>query len=51
MVYIKGLGVYVVKDIGEYIVGNRVDIYMEDKNNAIKFGRQQRELIILEKGQ
>ena len=50
MVYIKGLGVYVVKDIGEHIVGNRVDIYMEDKNNAIKFGRQQRELIILEMG-
>ena len=49
-VYIKGLGVYVVKDIGEYIVGNRVDIYMEDKNKAIKFGRQERELIILEMG-
>lgn len=47
-VWIEGLGIFVVEDTGGDIVGNRVDIYMENLDNAIEFGRQNRRLIVLE---
>lgn len=49
-VWIEGLGVYVVEDTGGDIVGNRIDIYMDDLDQAVKFGRQERKVIVLESG-
>lgn len=47
-VWIDGLGVFVVEDTGGDIIGNRIDIYMDDLDEAINFGRQQRRVIVLE---
>lgn len=49
-VYIQGMGVYEVKDVGGAIVGNRIDIYFENLSDAINFGRQMRKVIVLERG-
>lgn len=47
-VWIEGLGVFVVEDTGGDIKGNRIDIYMNDLDEAVKFGRQERRVIVLE---
>lgn len=49
-VYIEGLGVFTADDTGGDIKGNRIDIYMENLDDAIKFGRQYRKVIVLKKG-
>lgn len=46
-VYIDGMGIYTVEDTGGAIKGNKVDIYMPNLDDAIKFGRQHRNLIVL----
>lgn len=46
--YIDGLGIFEVQDTGSDIKGQRIDIYYDDLNDAIKFGRQQRKVYILE---
>ena len=46
-VYIDGMGVYTVEDTGSAIQGNCIDIYMPKLEDAIKFGRQRRKLIVL----
>lgn len=48
-VYIEGLGVFESQDVGGDIKGNRIDIYMESLQDALKFGRQFRKVIILGK--
>lgn len=48
-VYIEGLGVFESQDRGGDIKGNRIDIYMDNLNDALKFGRQFRNVIILGK--
>ena len=50
IVYIEDLGVFVADDTGADIKGNRIDIYMDNVNDAIKFGRQYRKVIVLKKG-
>ena len=45
-IHIEGLGVFVVKDTGGYIKGNRIDVYMESYSAAIKFGRQERKVYV-----
>lgn len=46
-VYIEDLGIFVVDDTGSAIKGNRIDIYMDNLDEAVKFGRQNKKLIIL----
>lgn len=46
-VYIEDLGIFVVDDTGSAIKGNRIDIYMDNLDEAVKFGRQERKLIVL----
>ena len=48
-VYIDGLGIFTVEDTGSAIKGNCIDIYMPNLNDAIKFGRQHRQLIVLKR--
>lgn len=45
--YIPALGkTYIAKDHGGAIKGNRLDLYMEDRNRALDFGVQYLEVII-----
>lgn len=46
-VYIEGLGIFVVDDTGSAIKGNRIDIYMDNVDEAVRFGRQNRKLVVL----
>ncbi|QST01858.1 3D domain-containing protein [Pontibacillus sp. ALD_SL1] len=39
-VYIEGYGTAVAGDIGSAIKGNRIDIYMKDKEDALDYGRR-----------
>lgn len=48
IVYIDGLGERVVQDRGGAIKGNAVDIYFEDHDEALVFGRQAVRLYIIE---
>lgn len=48
-IWIEGLGVYEVQDTGGDIIGNRIDIYMNDLDRAVQFGRQYRRVIVLER--
>lgn len=40
-VYLEGLGIFTAEDTGGAIKGNRIDIYMEDHNQALLFGVQE----------
>lgn len=46
--YIPGYGIAMAGDTGGYIIGNRVDLYMESYNAAIQWGRRDVEIYILE---
>jgi len=37
-VYIEGLGIRTAEDIGSAIKGNRIDVYMDDVEEALEFG-------------
>ena len=50
VVYIDGLGERVVQDRGGAIKGNSVDVYFEDHDEALVFGRQTVRLYIVEGG-
>lgn len=50
VVYIDGLGERVVQDRGGTIKGNAVDVYFEDHDEALVFGRQTVRLYIVEGG-
>lgn len=39
--YIEGLGEYIVQDRGGAIMGQKVDIYFENHEDALQFGRQE----------
>ncbi|WP_354665933.1 MULTISPECIES: 3D domain-containing protein [Pontibacillus] len=39
-VYIEGYGTAVAGDIGSAIKGNRIDIYMKDRKDALDYGRR-----------
>lgn len=39
-VHIEGMGEFIVTDRGGSITGNRIDVYMPSKEQAIRFGRQ-----------
>jgi 3D (Asp-Asp-Asp) domain-containing protein len=46
-VYIEGLGERIVQDTGGAIKGNRIDIYFDSHEDALKWGRQQIEIEVL----
>lgn len=51
LVKIEGFnGVFRVEDRGFKIKGNRVDVYFEDVDDAIKFGKQKRKIYIIKLG-
>ena len=41
VLYIEGLGEYTVQDRGGAIKGQKIDVYFEDHNDALQFGRQE----------
>ena len=46
-VYIDGVGEIIVQDRGGAIKGNRIDLYFSDHQSALNFGRQTKEVTIL----
>lgn len=48
IVYIKGLGFYVAEDTGGAVKGNKIDIYVNNHDEALKQGRKQVEVYILQ---
>lgn len=44
MVHIPGIGYAVALDTGGAIKGNRIDIYMESRDDALEWGRQKVEI-------
>lgn len=40
VVHIEGMGTFVVKDTGGAIKGNKIDIWIPNRADAIKFGRR-----------
>ncbi len=49
IVHIEGMGQFVVKDTGGAIKGNRIDVWMPNRGNAMKFGRRTVLLKVLSK--
>lgn len=50
VVYIDGIGERVVQDRGAAVKGNAVDLYFEDHDEALVFGRQAVRLYVVEGG-
>jgi 3D (Asp-Asp-Asp) domain-containing protein len=46
-IYIDGVGERIVQDRGGAIKGNRIDLYFNDHQSALEFGRQLKEVTIL----
>lgn len=46
-VYIEGWGEYVVEDTGSAIHGNIIDVYMNDHNTCLRYGRQHKDVYVL----
>ena len=46
-VYIDGVGERIVQDRGGAIKGNRIDLYFDSHQEALNFGRQTKEVTIL----
>lgn len=46
-VYIEGIGERIVQDRGGAIKGNRIDIYFNTHEKALQYGRQTKEVTIL----
>ena len=46
--YIPGYGFAIAADTGGYIIGNRIDLFYDDYNAAIHFGRRNIEVYFLE---
>jgi len=49
-VYIDGIGIRIAEDIGGAIDGKHIDIYFDNHEDALDFGVQNANVIILEKG-
>lgn len=47
-VYVEGYGLALAADTGSAIKGNRIDLYMETHQEALRFGRRKVKLYILE---
>lgn len=49
VVYIEGVGKRIVQDRGGAVKGNHIDLFFNSHQAAMEFGRQELEVIILEK--
>lgn len=49
VVYIEGMGEFVVKDTGGAIKGNKIDIWMPSTSRAIKFGKKKVKVRVISK--
>ncbi|EXJ23616.1 Cell wall-binding protein [Alkalibacterium sp. AK22] len=47
-IYVPGRGEYIAGDTGGAIIGNRIDIHIEDLDQAIQFGRRNIDVQIIE---
>ncbi len=50
ILYIEGYGILIAEDTGGDIKGNRLDIFVDTKEEAIKLGRKQAKVYILSTG-
>ena len=50
VVFIDGMGTFTVKDTGGAILNNRIDIWMPDRKQAIKFGKRNVKLRVISYG-
>ena len=48
IVYIKGLGFFVAEDTGSAIKGKRIDVYVDSHAEALRLGKKQVEVYILQ---
>lgn len=46
-IYINGVGERIVQDRGGAIKGNRIDLYFDSRDDALEFGRQTKQITIL----
>jgi 3D (Asp-Asp-Asp) domain-containing protein len=46
-IYIDGVGERIVQDRGGAITGNRIDLYFNEHQSALNFGRQTKQVTIL----
>ena len=46
-IYIDGVGERILQDRGGTIKGNRIDLYFSDHQSALNFGRQTKQVTIL----
>ena len=49
LVYVKGYGILIAEDTGADIKGNRLDIFVNTKEEAVKLGRKQAEVYLLDR--
>ena len=50
-VYIEGIGTRIVQDVGGAIKGNKLDLYFDSHEDALKFGRQYLEIYTVEEAE
>lgn len=50
LIYLENMGIFEVQDTGGMINDNCIDIYFDDVNEAINFGRKEIRAIVLRKG-
>jgi 3D (Asp-Asp-Asp) domain-containing protein len=46
-IYIDGVGERIVQDTGGVIKGNKIDLYFDEHQSALNFGRQTKQVTIL----
>lgn len=46
-IYIEGVGERIVQDRGGVIKGNRIDLYFDNHQSALNFGRQTKQVTIM----
>lgn len=50
VVYIEGIGLRVVEDKGGAVRGRKIDLYVEDLDTALRWGKQQRNVYLIQSG-
>ena len=50
ILYIEGFGYFIAQDTGSAIKGNRIDIFVDSHQQALKLGRKKANVFLLKKG-
>lgn len=50
ILYIEGFGYFIAQDTGSAIKGNRIDIFVDSHQQALKLGRKKANVYLLKKG-